>query len=399
MPSLPEKFIASRDESSAAMASLSISIPGRDAAFELGLDDIINPCSCQPSHSQSHSIAPFFALSPFSQQLGFQPQCLAQVGMAKKAEQGDGEAKGNAFSSWTAAGAVHLVLLLGLSWFWQQAEWRRVVTEPAKPKALQSYLYFSQSSPKPLTPMPEALAEEAITQPKEAIEVKKADSSNRSEPQKTEQQNTEPQKQAAEESEQETEHVAVQETVQQHGQKTRQDRVQDLNEQSIPKTRDQSVKPIGRVIDETKNAAVSAPERANEFRPQPAEQAQLDFSSSALKSARKVLQHSQQQALQQLSQQYADKATGRKSLSEMDGEMEVLWVNDADDFNKVASLDLPLDPNRIVKDGDTCYRVVKVPTPLNPYAENLGFPFKCGQTEMEKALKEAVASRLKRLGK
>lgn len=96
MPSLPEKFIASRDESSAAMASLSISIPGRDAAFELGLDEIINACSCKPSHSQSHSIAPFFAQSPFSQQLGFQPQCLAQVGMAKKAEQGDGEAKGNA---------------------------------------------------------------------------------------------------------------------------------------------------------------------------------------------------------------------------------------------------------------------------------------------------------------
>ncbi|GAB1133572.1 MAG: hypothetical protein WLagBPW_36280 [Shewanella algae] len=303
--------------------------------------------------------------------------------MAKKAEQGDGEAKGNAFSSWTAAGAAHLVLLLGLSWFWQQAEWQRVVTEPAKPKALQSYLYFSQPSPKPLTPVPEALEEEAITQPKEAIEVKKADSSNRSEPQKNEQQNTEPRKQAAEESAQETEQVAV----------------QDQKEQSIPKTRAQSVKPTGRVIEETKNAAVPAPERANDFRPQPAEQAQLDFSSSALKSARKVLQHSQQQALQQLSQQYADKATGRKSLSEMDGEMEVLWVNDADDFNKVASLDLPLDPNRIVKDGDTCYRVVKVPTPLNPYAENLGFPFKCGQTEMEKALKEAVASRLKRLGK
>ncbi len=383
MPSLPEKFIASRDESSAAMASLSISIPGRDVAFELGLDEIINPCSCKPSHSQSHSIAPFFAQSPFSQQLGFQPQCLAQVGMAKKAEQGDGEAKGNAFSSWTAAGAAHLVLLLGLSWFWQQAEWQRVVTEPAKPKALQSYLYFSQPSPKPLTPVPEALAEEAITQPKEAIEVNKADSSNSTEPQKTEPQNTEQQKQAAEESEQETETVAV----------------HDQKEQRIPKTREQSVKPIGRVIEETKNAAVSAPERANDFRPQPAEQAQLDFSSSALKSARKVLQHSQQQALQQLSQQYADKATERKSLSEMDGEMEVLWVNDADDFNKVASLDLPLDPNRIVKDGDTCYRVVKVPTPLNPYAENLGFPFKCGQTEMEKALKEAVASRLKRLGK
>ncbi len=377
MPSLPEKFIASRDESSAAMARLSISIPGRDAAFELGLDEIINPCSCKPSHFQSHSIAPFFAQSPFSQQLGFQPQCLAQVGMAKKAEQGGGEAKGNAFSSWTAAGAAHLVLLLGLSWFWQQAEWQRVVTEPAKPKALQSYLYFSQPSPKPLTPVPEALKDEAITQPKEAIEVQKA------EQQKTEQQNTEQQKQAAEESEQETEQVAV----------------QDQKEQSIPKTQAQSVKPIGRVIEETKNAAVPAPERANDFRPQPAEQASLDFSSSALKSARKVLQHSQQQALQQLSQQYADKATGRKSLSEMDGEMEVLWVNDADDFNKVASLDLPLDPNRIVKDGDTCYRVVKVPTPLNPYAENLGFPFKCGQTEMEKALKEAVASRLKRLGK
>ncbi|WP_335911703.1 hypothetical protein [Shewanella indica] len=309
--------------------------------------------------------------------------------MTKKAEQGDAEAKGNAISSWTVAGAAHLVLLLGLSWFWQQAEWRRVVTEPAKPKALQSYLYFSQPSPKPLTPVPEALAEEAIIQSKEAIEVKKADSSKRSEPPK----------QAAEEPLQETEQVAVQETVQEAEQNPRKDRVKNLNEQSVPKIRDQSVKPIGSVIEETKNAAVPAPERANDFKSQPAEQAQLDFSSNALKSARKVLQHSQQQALQQLSQQYADKATGRKSLSEMDGEMEVLWVNDADDFNKVASLDLPLDPNRIVKDGDTCYRVVKVPTPLNPYAENLGFPFKCGQTEMEKALKEAVASRLKRLGK
>ncbi len=383
MPPHSDKLIASRDESPATMASLSFSIPGRDAAFELDLDEILNTGSCQPSHFQIHSIDPFFDQSLFSQQLGVQPQCLAQVGMAKKAEQGDAEAKGNAFSSWTVAGAAHLVLLLGLSWFWQQAEWRRVVTEPATPKVLQSYLYFSQPSPKPLTPVPEALAEEAITQPKEAIEVKKADSSKRSEPQKTEPQNTEQQKQAAEESEQETEQVAV----------------QDQKEQSIPKIRAQSVKPTGRVIEETKNAAVPAPERANDFRPQPAEQAQLDFSSSALKSARKVLQHSQQQALQQLSQQYADKATGRKSLSEMDGEMEVLWVNDADDFNKVASLDLPLDPNRIVKDGDTCYRVVKVPTPLNPYAENLGFPFKCGQTEMEKALKEAVASRLKRLGK
>ena len=378
MPPHSDKLIASRDESPATMASLSFSIPGRDAAFELDLDEILNTCSCKPSHFQTHSIDPLFAQSPFSQQLGVQPQCLAQVGMTKKTEQGDAEAKGNAFSSWTAAGAAHLVLLLGLSWFWQQAEWRRVVTEPAKPKALQSYLYFSQPSPKPLTSVPEALAEEAIIQSKEAIEVKKADSSNRSEPQKTEQQ-----KQAAEEPLQETEQVAV----------------QDQKEQSIPKTRAQSVKSIGRVIEKTKNAAVSAPERTNDFRPQPAEQAQLDFSSSALKSARKVLQHSQQQALQQLSQQYADKATGRKSLSEMDGEMEVLWVNDADDFSKVASLDLPLDPNRIVKDGDTCYRVVKVPTPLNPYAENLGFPFKCGQTEMEKALKEAVASRLKRLGK
>ncbi|WP_335924245.1 hypothetical protein [Shewanella indica] len=383
MPPHSDKLIASRDESPATMASLSFSIPGRDAAFELDLDEILNTGSCQPSHFQIHSIDPFFDQSLFSQQLGVQPQCLAQVGMAKKAEQGDAEAKGNAFSSWTVAGAAHLVLLLGLSWFWQQAEWRRVVTEPAKPKALQSYLYFSQPSPKQLTPVPETLAEEAITQPKEAIEVKKADSSNRTEPQKTEPQNTEQQKQAAEESEQETEQVAV----------------QDQKEQSVPKIRDQSVKPIGSVIEETKNAAVPAPERANDFKSQPAEQAQLDFSSNALKSARKVLQHSQQQALQQLSQQYADKATGRKSLSEMDGEMEVLWVNDADDFNKVASLDLPLDPNRIVKDGDTCYRVVKVPTPLNPYAENLGFPFKCGQTEMEKALKEAVASRLKRLGK
>lgn len=58
------------------------------------------------------------------------------------------------------------------------------------------------------------------------------------------------------------------------------------------------------------------------------------------------------------------------------------------------SLDSALDPNRIVKVGSTCYRVVKTPTQLNPNAENLGFPFKCGQTDDERLLDASLKARI-----
>lgn len=62
--------------------------------------------------------------------------------------------------------------------------------------------------------------------------------------------------------------------------------------------------------------------------------------------------------------------------------------------SRSGSLDLALDPNRIIKFGSTCYRVVKTPTQINPYAENLGFAFKCGQTDDEKLLNTSLKFRI-----
>ncbi|WP_338588768.1 hypothetical protein VXM60_10980 [Shewanella khirikhana] len=134
--------------------------------------------------------------------------------------------------------------------------------------------------------------------------------------------------------------------------------------------------------------------------PAPSEQSQLDFSTPASR----FMARQNAQALNALSQSYADEQTihmnaAGRGMSELLPEMEVLLVPDADDFYKPNTLDSDIDPNRIVKSGDTCYRVVKVPTPINPHAENLGFPFRCGEDRVKKALKEGINKYLALMGK
>ncbi|MCS6210070.1 hypothetical protein [Shewanella baltica] len=104
-----------------------------------------------------------------------------------------------------------------------------------------------------------------------------------------------------------------------------------------------------------------------------------------------------EQALDDLVIEQADKFTRKSNMSEMSPEMEVLFVPNADDFGGTTSLDLPLDPNRIVRKGDTCYRVVQVGTQVNPYAENLGFPFDCSGKKINQAIDDAIQSRLNKM--
>ncbi|ABM00067.1 hypothetical protein Sama_1861 [Shewanella amazonensis SB2B] len=130
------------------------------------------------------------------------------------------------------------------------------------------------------------------------------------------------------------------------------------------------------------------------------EHSQLDFSTPASR----FMARQNEQALTALSERYASDKTAHfgasgRSMSELLPEMEVLLVPSADDFYKPNTLDSKIDPNRIVKSGDTCYRVVKVPTPLNPHAENLGFPFRCGEDKVKKALKEGINKYLALMGK
>ncbi|KFZ37242.1 hypothetical protein HR45_11205 [Shewanella mangrovi] len=102
----------------------------------------------------------------------------------------------------------------------------------------------------------------------------------------------------------------------------------------------------------------------------------------------------QQQAAVQSSVNYAQHQKAHKSESDMTPNLDALVLPTVPVAERNGSLDSPLDPNRIVKNGDTCYRVVKTPTQLNPYAENLGFAFKCGKTDDERLLESSLKNRI-----
>lgn len=111
----------------------------------------------------------------------------------------------------------------------------------------------------------------------------------------------------------------------------------------------------------------------------------------------RYFERQREQALDDLVLEQANHYSKRSNLSEMSPEMEMLIVPNADDFSGPTSLDLELDPNRIVRKGDTCYRVVKVGTQINPYAENLGFPFDCSGKKMNQEIDDAIKAQLDKM--
>lgn len=120
-------------------------------------------------------------------------------------------------------------------------------------------------------------------------------------------------------------------------------------------------------------------------------------SSSMSLFTQQYFERQREQELDDLVIEQADKFTRKSNMSEMSPEMEVLFVPNADDFGGTTSLDLPLDPNRIVRKGDTCYRVVQVGTQVNPYAENLGFSFDCSGKKINQAIDDAIQSQLNKM--
>ncbi|MCG9736776.1 hypothetical protein L1D32_01200 [Shewanella insulae] len=105
-----------------------------------------------------------------------------------------------------------------------------------------------------------------------------------------------------------------------------------------------------------------------------------------------------QSRLDELVERAANNAIQKKSMSEMDGEMRGLVLPKENEYETAITLDSKLDPNRIVKIGDTCYRVVSVATPINPHGENLGFPFNCGGDKVKQAIKDSLDKHLSMMG-
>ncbi|WP_299810243.1 hypothetical protein [uncultured Shewanella sp.] len=90
----------------------------------------------------------------------------------------------------------------------------------------------------------------------------------------------------------------------------------------------------------------------------------------------------------------AEQYTQKRSLSEMDGTMQELIFVEEDEYSKIITTQHRLDPNRVLKQGNDCYRIVKNGNQINPYAENPGYWFNCGEDKTKKAINEAIDKRL-----
>ncbi|MBW8184839.1 hypothetical protein [Shewanella nanhaiensis] len=119
---------------------------------------------------------------------------------------------------------------------------------------------------------------------------------------------------------------------------------------------------------------------------------------SLSQSTRNYFQRQREQALDELVISQSDRYTRKRSLSEMDGDMIILSLPEHNVWEETKTLDSNLDPNRIVKQGSTCYRIVKTPNPLNPHAENLGYPFRCDGKSLVSDLQKAIAKRAEKMG-
>ena len=90
---------------------------------------------------------------------------------------------------------------------------------------------------------------------------------------------------------------------------------------------------------------------------------------------------------QQLNQQSSELQQYQYStISEMTPQMKQEWLPARKTFAEVKNLHHQFDPNRIIREGHECFRVVKIIDPIAGDSENLGYKFKCGKTEQEKAL-------------
>ncbi|MCS6240769.1 hypothetical protein [Shewanella baltica] len=167
--------------------------------------------------------------------------------------------------------------------------------------------------------------------------------------------------------------------------------------QSIASSEEQSAEATAKKPTNMFDATEIKPQLGAKSSPAAEGESTIATSSSMSLFTQQYFERQREQALDDLVIEQADKFTRKSNMSEMSPEMEVLFVPNADDFGGTTSLDLPLDPNRIVRKGDTCYRVVQVGTQVNPYAENLGFPFDCSGKKINQAIDDAIQSRLNKM--
>ncbi|WP_434952029.1 hypothetical protein ACRWQL_01930 [Shewanella sp. HL-SH4] len=112
------------------------------------------------------------------------------------------------------------------------------------------------------------------------------------------------------------------------------------------------------------------------------------------------------QYLQQMNINELDTLVGTQSaltskpagtMSEMDPDLVFIELIPQIDTSQPHTYNHRLDPNRIVKQGDYCYRVVNLATQVNPYGEGLGYAEFCGVDDQKTALTNAISNRLSKI--
>ena len=112
------------------------------------------------------------------------------------------------------------------------------------------------------------------------------------------------------------------------------------------------------------------------------------------------------QYLQQINMNEFETLIGKQSaltskpggtMSEMDPDLAFIELVPKTDTSQPHTYNHRLDPNRIVKQGDYCYRVVNLATQINPYGEGLGYAEFCGVDEQKTALTSAINNRLSKI--
>ncbi|RYV04205.1 hypothetical protein SOPP22_00210 [Shewanella sp. OPT22] len=117
-----------------------------------------------------------------------------------------------------------------------------------------------------------------------------------------------------------------------------------------------------------------------------------DFNFKA--ATQSYLQRQQQQKFESLA--FGNEQYRYGSLSEMTPQMKQEWLPARETFAEVENLDHQFDPNRIIREGHECFRIVKHYNPIAGDKENLGYKFKCGKTDQEKALAASLGKYLKK---
>ena len=114
-------------------------------------------------------------------------------------------------------------------------------------------------------------------------------------------------------------------------------------------------------------------------------------------SAKFIQQHNNDQLEVLIGSQTAWQNKPVATMSEMDAQLDFIVLSPEVDISQPHTFNHKLDPNRIVKQGDYCYRVVELATQINPHGYGLGYAQFCGEDKQQKLLTEMINNRISQI--